>query len=205
MPGYSDRINHALAFAAKHYGAAAPAGAGMGYVVQPATVALILARYEADPVTIVAGILHHVLEEAAPQNVDVLEHKIAEKFGPVVLAVAKDAVEPKYDARGDVRPWRIWKQDYLGHLTVAEPRALDICIADEIHACGTTITTLRRLGVEYLRAMSNASSEQTVWWYRSVLEVMEARTDWPRRAMLDELRAISSALVRGIREREEER
>src|ERR1051325_6248522 len=59
MNGYSDRINHAFAFAAKYYGAVAPAGAGMDYLAHPANVAVILAREDCDHITIVFGILHH--------------------------------------------------------------------------------------------------------------------------------------------------
>ena len=77
-------------------------------------------------------------------------------------------------------------------------------MADELHACGSTITALRRLGVEYLRTLSRAGSEQTVWWYRSMLEVLDARADWPRREMLSELRLMSTDLVRGLRLSEEE-
>jgi (p)ppGpp synthase/HD superfamily hydrolase len=203
MHGYSDRINHAFAFAAKYYGAVAPAGSGMDYLAHPANVAIILARYGCEQVTIVAGILHHVLEEAPPHRWPLLEQKITEKFGPVVLAVAKDAVEPKFDSRGGERPWRACKQEYLSQLATAEPRALDICIADEIHACGSITTALRRLGVEYLRTVSRAGADQTIWWYRSMLEVVSAREDWPRRAMLNELRLMSADLVRGLREHEE--
>jgi hypothetical protein len=204
MHGYSDRINHALAFAAKYYGAAAPAGAGMDYLAHPANLAIILARYGCEQVTIVGGILHLVLEEANPDRRPALERKIADKFGPVVLAIVRDALEPKYDRRGGERPWQPCKQEYLAQLAAAEPRALDICVADELHACGSTITGLRRLGVEYLRTLSRAGSEQTIWWYRSMLEVLEARTDWPRREMLSELRLMSTDLVRGLRLSEEE-
>ena len=204
MHGYSDRINHAFAFAAKYYGAVAPAGAGMDYLAHPANVAIILARYGCEQVTVVAGILHHVLEEAPPHGRPVLERKIGDKFGPVALAIAKDALEPKYDARGGERSWQACKQEYLAQLAAAEPRALDICVADELHACGSTITALRRLGVEYLRALSRAGSAQTIWWYRSMLEILDARVDWPRREMLSELRILSTDLVRGLRLSEEE-
>jgi (p)ppGpp synthase/HD superfamily hydrolase len=204
MHGYSDRINHAFAFAAKYYGAVAPAGAGMDYLAHPANVAIILARYGCEQVTIVGGILHHVLEEATPDRRPVLERKIADKFGPVALAIALDAVEPKYDRRGAERSWHSCKQEYLGQLAAAEPRALDICVADELHACGSTITALRRLGVEYLRTISRAGSGQTIWWYRSMLEVLETRADWPRREMLSELRLLSTDLVRSLRLSEEE-
>jgi (p)ppGpp synthase/HD superfamily hydrolase len=204
MHGYSDRINHAFAFAAKYYGAVAPVGTGMDYLAHPANVAIILARYGCEQVTVVAGILHHVLEEAVPDRRPVLERKISDKFGPVALAIALDALEPKYDRRGTERSWQACKQEYLSQLATAEPRALDVCVADELHACGSTITALRRLGVEYLRALSRAGSAQTIWWYRSMLEVLDARADWPRREMLSELRLLSTDLVRGLRLSEEE-
>jgi len=86
---------------------------------------------------------------------------------------------------------------------VAEPRALDIITADEIHRCGSTIAALRRLGAEYLRPVSQASSGETIWWYRSMIEVMTARADWTQRAMLEEIRALGSDLVRDLRETEE--
>jgi len=205
MHGYSDRINHAFAFAAKYYNALAPADAGMDFLAHPANVAIILARYGCEQLTIVAGILHHVLEESPPDRWPLLEHKISEKFGPVALAVAKDALEPKFDRRGGERPWQPCKQEYLTQLAIAEPRALDIIAADEIHACGSTMTALRRLGVEYLRTVSRASSEQTIWWYRSLIEVLAARPDWPRREMLSELRLLSADMVRSLRQNEEGR
>ena len=113
------------------------------------------------------------------------------------------ALEPKFDARGAERSWQACKQEYLGQLAAAEPRALDICVADELHACGSTITALRRLGVEYLHTLSRADSAQTIWWYRSMLEILDARADWPRREMLSELRILSTDLVRGLRLSEE--
>ena len=203
MLGYSDRINHAFAFAAKYHGAMAPPGAGMDYVAHPANVAVILARYGCEQATIVAGILHHVLEETTADHREVLEQKISDKFGPVVLAIARDAVEPKLDRRGAERSWQSCKQEYLTLLAMAEPRALDIIVADELHACGSTITALRRLGLEYLRTVSRAGSDQTIWWYRSMLEILESRSEWPRREMLSELRVLSTDLVRSLRSSED--
>ena len=94
MLGYSDRINHAFAFAAKYHGAVAPPDAGMDYVAHPANVAIILARYGCEQATIVAGILHHVLEEATPdKSVTPLKRAHAQlesgtTIGKVVLEVA---------------------------------------------------------------------------------------------------------------------
>jgi (p)ppGpp synthase/HD superfamily hydrolase len=204
MHGYSDKISHAFAFAAKYYGSTAPAGAGIDYLVHPANVAVILTGYGCEPVTVVAGILHHVLEEALPSRADMLAAKIADKFGPVVLAIARDALEPKFDLNGGERPWQACKQEYLTRLATAEPRALDVCVAHEIHRCGSMATALRRLGAEYVRTVSRASSEQIVWWYRSLLEALTARSDWPRRDMIAEFRRLSAELIRCIHHNEED-
>jgi (p)ppGpp synthase/HD superfamily hydrolase len=203
MHGYSDRVSHAFAFSAKYYGTRPPATSPMVYLAHPANVAVILARYGADETTVVAGILHHALEEADARQRAGLSRKIADKFGSVVLAVAMDALEPRYDSRGAERPWRSCKLEFLTHLAEAEPRALDICVADEMQWCGNTATSLRRLGAEYCRTVSRATSEQTIWWYRSMLEVLEARPEWPGQPMLAELRRMSAQLVRSLRQSEE--
>ena len=57
--GYSDAVNHALAFAAKHHDRQVwKGGARLPYFTQPANVAVILSKYDCDDDTIVAGILY---------------------------------------------------------------------------------------------------------------------------------------------------
>lgn len=197
MHGYSDRINHAFAFAAKHYRMHAPAGAGMDYLAHPANVAVILAGYGCEEATIVAGILHHVLEGAPPTTRRELAQKIGAKFGPVVLAIATEAVEPGLGA--DDTSWRRVKGEYLGRIAEAEPRALDICVADEIHCCGSAISALGRYGREYRRSAFRASADETLWWYRGLLEQVAARGDWRRPDMLADLRRLSAELVKTLR------
>ena len=203
MHGYSDRIHHAFAFAAKHYVPRAPATGSADFIAHPGNLAVILSRYSADQPTVVAGVLHLVLEETVPEARQGMEQSIGIKFGSVVLAIARDAVETRFDARGGELPWRAVKHDYLAHLGVAEPRAVDICVADEIHCAGLTLTALRRLGAEYVRTVSSASSEQTVWWYRSLLELLVQRSDWQRPDMLEELRVLSADVVRALRAHED--
>ena len=203
MHGYSDRIHHAFAFAAKHYVPRAPATGSADFIAHPGNLAVILSRYSADQPTVVAGVLHLVLEETRPEYRPSMEQNIGIKFGSVVLAIARDAVETRFDARGTELPWRAVKHGYLAHLGVAEPRAVDICVADEIHGAGLTLTALRRLGAEYVRTVSSASSEQTIWWYRSLLELLEERSDWQRPEMLEELRALSTDVVRALRAHED--
>ena len=193
-PGYSDRISHALGFAAKHLAPRVRRGSGALHLTQPANVAVILARYGCDETTIVAGILGYLVNESRPSDRPALEQKVNEKFGTMVGEVVRDVVEPRYDNRGRPRNWEVCKMDYLANITAAGPRALDICAANQIHLCGSILTDVRRLGAEYLSTFAEAPADQTLWWYLSVITALEALPDGPRTGMLAELRGLSEQL-----------
>ena len=63
MTGYSDRINHAFAYSAKHHDQQVRKGTRLPYLTHPANVAVILTRYGCNEETVVAGILHDVVED----------------------------------------------------------------------------------------------------------------------------------------------
>src|SRR5712671_3828393 len=85
--GYSDRINHALAFAAKHNDQQVRKGTRLPYRTNAANIAIILTRYGQDEDTVVAGVLHDVIEDCvrAHYTRELLEQRIADKFGLLVL------------------------------------------------------------------------------------------------------------------------
>src|SRR4051812_45461389 len=87
MNGYSDVINHAFAFAAKHHDQQVRKGTKLPYLTHPANVAVILTRYARDESTVVAGILHDVVEDCVRDGYtpEMLEQRIGDKFGPEVL------------------------------------------------------------------------------------------------------------------------
>src|SRR5690348_15416705 len=99
ITGYSDRINHALAFAAKHHDRQVRKGTRLPYLTHPANVALVLTRYGRDEDTVIAGILHDVIEDCVrePYTRAMLEQRIGDKFGmtglDTVLAVANRMVD----------------------------------------------------------------------------------------------------------------
>src|SRR5512132_3111 len=87
MNGYSDAINHAFAFAAKHHDRQVRKGTKLPYLTHPANIAVILTRYGCDDDTVVAGILHDVVEDCVRDGYtrDMLEQRIGQKFGKNVL------------------------------------------------------------------------------------------------------------------------
>jgi (p)ppGpp synthase/HD superfamily hydrolase len=196
--GYSDRISHAFAFAAKHLPPLARRGSGALHLTQPANVAVILARYGCDEITIISGILGHLVNEASYGSRTQLSNKIAEKFGAMVSQVIGDVAEPRYDSLGRERNWEVCRMDYLANLSAAGPRALDICAANQIHLCGSTLTDIRRLGIEYLSTYAEAPAEQTLWWYGSVITALGAVPSGPRTGMLLELKGLIELLAQEL-------
>lgn len=195
MNGYSDRVNHALAFAAKHHAVHAPVLGQLSFIARPANVAVILARYDADEITLVASIVHHVLEVTPEGDRCPVERNISDKFGPVILAVARDAAECCVDDDSMPIPWVHRKRAMLVRLLAMDPRALDICCADEIHECGSAIALVQRLGPEYLEAHELGSGPHALGWYRDLIESLGRRVDWPERGMCQELRALLDQLA----------
>jgi hypothetical protein len=197
-PGYSDPIDHAFAFVAKHH----PDSTGFGPTTtnQSANLAVTLARYGCDEPTIVAGVLLSLLDACPIARRSGLEAKVNEKFGPAVFVSLRDATEPRYDPEGRRRGWRTSKQEFLVNLLDADPRALDVVTADAIHWCGSSLTIVRRLGPEYLPIESGVALGDIVWWHGSLAELLAIRSDWRRRDMLEQLRATSAAVARSIGE-----
>src|SRR3954468_19561653 len=146
VTGYSDVINHALAFAAKHHDRQVRKGTRLPYLTHPANVAIILTRYGRDNDTVVAGILHDVIEDCVRDGYtrEMLEQRIGDKFGPDVLdtvlavtyrRVDDDGVELASDDRRD---------DYIRRLTLASESARWVCAADKVHNASSILTDLRR-------------------------------------------------------------
>lgn len=175
--GYSDRINHALAFAAKHHDQQVRKGTRLPYLTHPANVAVILTYYRRDEATIVAGILHDVIEDCVREAYtrDMLVQRMGDKFGnevlDTVLAVTyrrtdDDGIELSHDDR---------REDYLERLAGATDAAHWVCAADKLHNAGSIVADLRRtIDPDSVWNRFTGGREATVRWYRQVYERLKA-------------------------------
>jgi (p)ppGpp synthase/HD superfamily hydrolase len=176
-PGYSDKINHALAFAAKHHDRQVRKGTKLPYLTHPANVAVILARYDRDEDTVVAGILHDVVEDCVRDGYarELLEQRIGDKFGESVLRTVLQVTYRRLDDEGVELSSDERKQDYLARLAEADEDARWVCAADKIHNSHSILSDLRRTvdsGVIWSR-FSGARSG-TLKWYRAVYERLKS-------------------------------
>lgn len=198
--GYSDRISHALAFAAKHGAARTRPGGSLTWPTQPANTAVILARYGCDELTIVSGILAALLNEADEATRSRLQPRIGAKFGERVMDTVHQTLEQHYDIRGKERSWEASRLDFVAGLALADQRALDICAAREIHLCGSLLTDVRRLGVEYLAGYGPGGATGVVRCMGEVITALEQHPIGPRPGMVAELRDLLSRLAASVSE-----
>ncbi len=193
-PGFSDRIAHALSYAAKHGATPSARGGSTTWPTRPANVAVILARHGCDELTIVSGILLALLSEVEHSRQHELTARIGSKFGELALNVVRQVLEPRYDSRGRERGWEACKLDYLANLSLCDQRALEVSAANEIHQCGALITDVRRLGSEYLTGYAPGGGPTVVYWFTQVVQAYEGHPIGPRPGMLSELRDLSARL-----------
>lgn len=193
MKGYSDRVNHAFAFAAKHHDRQVRKGTALPYLTHPANVAVILTRYGQDEDTVIAGILHDVIEDCVRDGYtsQSLCHRIGDKFGQTVLDTVLAVTHRETDDDGDPLDGDQKKQDYLERLALAPERARWVCAADKIHNGSSILADLRRTqDPDTIWSRFKPSREGTIRWYRDVhTRLREVGFDAPIMAELEEVAA----------------
>lgn len=197
VSGYSDVINHALAFAAKHHDRQVRKGTKLPYLTHPANVAVILTRYGCNDDTIVAGILHDVIEDCVGDGYtrEMLEQRIGDKFDARVLETVLAVTYRRHDDDGVELSGEDRKTDYLERLSGASEEARWVCAADKIHNVSSIISDLRRtVDPETVWNRFSGGKAKTIRWYRGVYErLRELGFAAP---IMEELERVSSELER---------
>lgn len=177
MTGYSDRINHAFAFAAKHHDRQVRKGTRLPYLTHPANVAIILTRYGREDETVIAGILHDVIEDCVREGWtrEMLEERIAAKFSPSVLETVLAVTKRRTADDGMEFSREEAREDYLARLGEASEAARWVCAADKVHNAGTTLADLRRtIDADSVWGRFSGGRDGTIGWYRDVRDRLAA-------------------------------
>jgi (p)ppGpp synthase/HD superfamily hydrolase len=187
--GYSDPINHALAFAAKHHDQQVRKGTRAPYFATPANVAVILTRYGQDERTVVGGILRHAVEDTLREGAspDAVRERLADKFGSDTLDVLLGAACRRHDDEGIELSHEEQRADLLDRMATASEAARWVLAAHEVHEASTLLADLRR-----------TAFPESVW--QRFAEGRDARVRWFGR-VADRLEAVgfSGAIVAELR------
>jgi (p)ppGpp synthase/HD superfamily hydrolase len=175
MAIFTARTERAIALAVQAHRDQVRKGDGeTPYIVHPVTVALILSRYTDDEDTIIAGLLHDVLEDT-----DLGEAAVAREFGEKVLGMVRDVTEPDLPGLS----WDTRKMRYLRTLERAPRGSLLIACADKIANLLSMIAAHASQG-DTIWERFHATPAQKLAFYRQVHE--SVRAAWPTCPLLRE-------------------
>lgn len=197
LHGYSDRINHALAFAAKHNDREVRKGTRLPYGTHGANIAVILTKYDQDEPTIVAGILLDVIADCVRDRYsrEMLDQRIADKFGTDALDIALAVTLRRSDDDGVELSHDEQRDDYLARLEQAPDPARWVCAADAIQVASTILADLKRtLDPESVWGRYQWGRNGTVRWYRRLYERLSDQAF--RAPIMDELALVVESLER---------
>jgi len=159
----SYRVEQALRMAAVAHAGQTRRSSHVPYVGHAFAVAWILDRAGFDEDTVVAGLLHDVVEDT-----QITLEEIASRFGPHVAGLVGVCSEKKTDTEGRKRPWIDRKRDHLNALASAPIEARAIILADKLHNLISIEIDLqegRPVWSEF-----HADRRQVLWYYRAMLD-----------------------------------
>ena len=175
--GYSDRINHALSFAAKHHDQEVRKGTRLPYFTAPANAAILLTRYGQEDEVVVAAILHETVDDYLRDGYsdDAVRERLADKFGDAVVDVLLAAVPRRLDDDGVELSHEEQKLDHLERLSSADERSRWVLAAHQVHEGSTLLTDLRRTAFpDAVWRRFAEGQEAKVRWYRQVSDRLAA-------------------------------
>lgn len=168
----SDKVNLALKVASKAHRDQTRKGTDIPYISHPVAVAMIVSGYTTDEDTIVASILHDILEDVEPTVYS--ETDMRNDFGDEVVKIVKDVSEDK-TAGEPKKPWIERKKGYLAHLDSLEnEKPLIVSTADKIHNLTDILEEYERIG-DSIWQKFNASKNDELWFYTEFLKIIDKK------------------------------
>ena len=163
---FTDKINLALKIAAKAHQGQNRKGTDIPYISHPVAVSMIISQYTNDEATIVAGILHDILEDVNP--VVYSETDMRRDFGDEITDIVKDVSEPKTAGQPKER-----KESYLKRLGNSYYiEAYIVATADKIHNLTDILKDYDQFGDEIWHRF-NTSEQDILWYYREVFYLIK--------------------------------
>ena len=149
-------------------------------------MAAIVLEYGGTEDQAIAALLHDAVED---QGGEPTLRIIRQQFGDAVADIVDGCTDTDETPKP---PWKQRKLDYLAHLPSAPPSVLLVAAADKLANARSILVDHREAGEQLWRRFS-ASKDETLWYYRSLAEVI--RTASPG-ALADELDRTVSEMER---------
>ena len=129
------------------------------YISHPLAVGVILSRITDDENTIIAGILHDIVEDSRAK-----EQEVMRLFGPEVTRIVMECSE-----KDKSKSWKDRKQEVLEEVNHLSNEAALVKSADSLHNLYELVEKFKEFGLSYFDNF-NASVEDKMEYERKKLE-----------------------------------
>ncbi len=178
------QFKDALIYAAKLHAEQTRKGIEIPYISHLMGVASIALEYGADEDEAIAALLHDAVEDKGGAET---REEIRMRFGDRVVAIVDGCtdcdVEPK-------PPWKERKETYIAHIKDTFSSVHLVSAADKLHNARAILRDYRILG-DSLWDRFNGGKKGTLWYYRSLVDVLMAVYPSP---LVDELERVISEI-----------
>jgi (p)ppGpp synthase/HD superfamily hydrolase len=167
------KFDEALQLASGLHRKQARKGTQVPYISHLLAVSALVLEYGGTEAQAIAGLLHDAVEDCGGEPVLA---KIKRRFGPDVAGIVA-ACTDSFEV-GRKRDWRERKVAYLEHLQDSNKASLLVVAADKLHNLLSIQRDFLRVG-DGLWLRFKAGPDDQVWYYESIVKVLEKRLDNP--------------------------
>lgn len=178
MAKLTDRFEKALVFAAQRHSKQARKGTGVPYVSHLLAVCALVLEQGGSEDQAIAALLHDAVEDRAA-TLDEVRDRFGDRVAEIVRGCSDTDEYPK-------PPWEARKKAYIEHMKSAGPGERLVTAADKLHNARSILADYRIEG-ERVWSRFNADKDQTLWYYRKILEALRAHGSNP---LIDELERV---------------
>ncbi len=190
QPPSTDRFSEALAYAVKLHAAQTRKLSGAPYVSHLLRVTGIALEHGADEDEAIAALLHDAVEDQG--GAKTLE-EIRRRFGPRVAEIVAACSDTDQTPKP---PWRERKEAYLARLRGASASVRLVSAADKLDNVRSLLSGYHAMG-ETLWCHFKGGRDGTLWYHRSVVEILKAAQPTPLVEELERAVAQLEQLARG--------
>jgi len=164
----STRFSEALELAFSLHRTQRRKGSGVPYFAHLLAVSGLVMEADGEEEVAIAALLHDAVEDQGGlETLDVIRERFGDRVAEIVLACS-DTTE------AEKPPWRQRKERYLAHLEHAPDDVLLVSCADKLHNARSILADHRVVGPDIWERFK-PSREQTLWYYRSLVEIFSRR------------------------------
>ena len=161
----TSRFEQALVFAAQLHREQRRKGSSVPYVSHLLAVAALVIEHGGDEDEAIAALLHDAIEDQGGAKT---REEIRRRFGVRVTGIVEGCTDSETIPKP---PWEERKRAYIARLSEASASVRLVCAADKLHNARSILSDYRNVGEEIWQRFETRK-EGTLWYYRSVLDVL---------------------------------